>query len=80
MAGRTPLSHAAQRGHTGICRFLLEHSAVVDSRSDKANRTPLYYAARNGHLETVQLLLIHGADIESSEYEGYTALSWAQML
>ena len=74
---RTPLSYAAKKGHTSICRFLLEHTAMVDSRSDKDHRTPLSYAAIYGHLDTVQLVHSFAADIEASECEGSTPLCCA---
>jgi len=55
---RTPLSWAAESGHGGIVRLLLEREGVNPNIPDmKDGRTPLSFAAKNGHEGTVRLLL-----------------------
>jgi FOG: Ankyrin repeat len=50
--GRTPLAHAATRGHSGIVDLLLQDSGVdVNSKNNYGN-TVLVLAAEEGH-ETV---------------------------
>ena len=53
--GRTPLSWAAENGHEGVVKLLL-NTATVDLE-DKYGRTPLSYAAEKGHKAVVNLLL-----------------------
>lgn len=62
--GRTPLSYAAEGGHTETIQLLLATQSADVSSKDIHNQTPLSYATRNGHEGVVQLLLDHGA-IES---------------
>lgn len=62
----TPLHLAADRGHAGIVRALLEAGAHPDARIGGGpppwDRSPLHLAAAGGHLEVVRLLLDAGAD------------------
>lgn len=56
--GRTPLSYAADMGHTDTTNFLLDHGADPESH-DRLGLTPLHHAVshRNGHVDVVQALL-----------------------
>ncbi|PMD50436.1 ankyrin [Hyaloscypha bicolor E] len=61
---RTPLSRAAELGHEGVVKLLLEHKADINVE-DKAGRTARDLAASNGHETIAQLLLEHEADMEN---------------
>ena len=77
-SGRTPLSWAAENGHEGIVRLLLELEAVSFDSSSKSGRTPLSLAAENGHEGVVRLLLGQkDVNPDSSNNDGRTPLSWA---
>ncbi|KAK7409434.1 hypothetical protein QQX98_008395 [Neonectria punicea] len=55
---------AAESGHEGIVKLLLEKGANVEAKDDYG-WTPLLWAAENGHEGIVKLLLEKGADIEA---------------
>ncbi|RHZ63468.1 uncharacterized protein CDV56_109136 [Aspergillus thermomutatus] len=74
--GRTPLSFAAEKGHSKIVGMLLEKGAHVEGQ-DSNGRTPLTWAARGGHIEVVEQLLAKGAYIHSQDRAGRSPLSWA---
>ena len=77
--GRTPLSWAAENGHEGIVKLLLERKAVnPNTRDTMGGLTPLSWAAECGHDSTVKLLL-ERKDINpnSSSESGRTPLSRA---
>ena len=58
ISGRTPLSWAAEEGHEGIVKLLLERKDVNPNIPDTwRGQTPLSHAAANGHEGTVKLLL-----------------------
>jgi len=89
--GQTPLHLAAKNGHIGMVKLLLDHGAIVNARTKEwfegsfptlkwyGRYTPLYYAASRGHLEVVELLISRGADVNLKDYEGFTALHYAQL-
>ena len=56
----TPLSYAAEKGDTELCKLLLEHGAEVNAE-DKNGKMPLHLAKEEGHTETCKLLLQYGA-------------------
>ena len=55
--GQTPLSRAAENGHDGAVKLLLEREDVSPNKPDDRGRTPLSLAAGNGHGGVVKLLL-----------------------
>ncbi|PON24619.1 hypothetical protein TGAM01_v206549 [Trichoderma gamsii] len=76
--GQTPLSLAAEQGHTTIVEVLLATGHVDINANDKFNRTPLSWAAKNGHEAVVKLLLAKDpANINSKDEYNRTPLSLA---
>ena len=78
--GDTGLILAAQRGHEGVVKMLLEREDVNPDQADtEYGRTPLSWAAWNGYTGVVKMLLEREevnpdrADIKYSR----TPLSWA---
>jgi ankyrin repeat protein len=58
----SPLMYAAEAGHTGAARLLLELGADPDVHADyDTHSTPLSLAAWRGHFSVVKLLIAHGA-------------------
>lgn len=75
----TPLLWAAERGHSGIVRLLLENGAEPNIILDPIPmygelRTPIGAAAKGGHLECVRALVEGGADVNFMHSLGYSAL------
>jgi FOG: Ankyrin repeat len=76
--GRTPLSYAAEDGHTEVVKTLLREGRVDAERHDKFGQTALSLAASQGHTEVVKTLLREGrVDAERRDKIGLTALSLA---
>ncbi|KAH0592783.1 hypothetical protein MHUMG1_09428 [Metarhizium humberi] len=74
--GRTPLSHAAERGNVSAVRALL--SKGYFDGMDVDGRTPLTYAVINGQYTTAKLLLAElGTDPDSRDRYDRTPLSYA---
>ncbi len=68
--GTTPLEIAAiPHGNAPVVRYLFEHGAEIDPKSDV-----LVDAAERGDPETLKLLLAHGADVKHVDDLGETAL------
>ena len=55
--GRTPLSWAAEKGHTEVVKALLGDPRVNPDRQDSVGGTPLSWAAQEGHTEIVKAFL-----------------------
>ncbi|KAF9887619.1 hypothetical protein FE257_009712 [Aspergillus nanangensis] len=71
--GHTALSLAAESGHAGMVRLLLEHGAEVGTRKKphgslfftrRGLYTPLYFAAYSNHSEVVRILIAAGANVD----------------
>jgi hypothetical protein len=60
MVHATALIAAAQNGHIGICRLLLEKGAKLNA-VDAADIDALTYAAKKGHIRICLLLIQNGA-------------------
>ena len=76
--GFTPLLVAAQRGHTEVCKLLLETGKANVKETTPDGFTPLLSAAQKGHTEVCELLLGNGSDLEeSSPVTQMTALHYA---
>lgn len=62
-SGQTMLHLAAEKGHEGILRLLLERGGIdIDSR-DSGGYTALHRAVQRGRMGIVQILLEHEADM-----------------
>lgn len=64
--GETPLTLAADRGHTDIVRWLIDNGADIERRNH-FGFSPLAAAARVGKHHVVQLLLERNADTEAKD-------------
>jgi len=75
--GVTPMSLAAEQGHTEILKVLLTAGADADSPNPEG-QTALLAVARTGNVEAAGLLLEFGATVDAREtWGGQTALMWA---
>lgn len=75
--GHSPLTLAAQHGHTEIVRLLIKEGTDLNYRKGHDKKTGLMFAAWNGHLEIVRLLLSHGAEVHLEDTLGETAFDKA---
>ncbi|XP_018122170.1 provisional ortholog of ankyrin repeat domain 52 L homeolog isoform X1 [Xenopus laevis] len=71
--GRSPLLVAAEQGHTGIVRILLQNQARVDV-FDEHGKAALHLAAENGHDKIADILLKHKAFVNAKTKLGLTPL------
>lgn len=74
----SPLFYAAEKGHLGIVRRLLE-CKDVDINMTVWNKSPLFIAIEHGHIEVAKVLIGHSnrLDVNSTTFLGDTALSVA---
>ena len=76
--GNTPLIWAAENGHEGVVRLLLEQEDIKPDEPDEYGRTALSWAAESGHAGVVDLLLRRDdVNPNKPDYRGQTPLSWA---
>lgn len=73
--GRTALSLAAEYGHEGIVKMLLQGGAAIDG-DGRGGQTPLSRAATNQHQNIMKILLERGATIKDDKTFSQM-LSWA---
>lgn len=71
--GFSPLALAAQEGHYGIVKVLLQKGARQSVRTD-GGCTALIMSAIHGHARVAKLLIDSGADVDASDSNGVTSL------
>lgn len=71
--GFTPLALAAQEGHYGIVKLLLQNGARQSVRND-GGCTALIMSAIHGHAQVAQLLIDSGAEVDAADSNGVTSL------
>ena len=74
--GRSPVYHAARKGHTSILKVLLASGGLVNI-TDNNGYTPLYIASQHGHAATVKLLVENGGNVHHRAKTGATAIASA---
>ncbi len=66
---RTPLSHAAEKGHVRVVLWLINEVPGINIEKGGEHHdefwTPLHYAARYGHDDVIRELVSHGANIDA---------------
>jgi uncharacterized protein len=73
--GRTLLSWAAQLGHLGVVKVLIENGAEINAIDNTSlKETPLHNAVDELHPDIVEILLEHGADVSIEDNDERTAL------
>lgn len=80
-AGRTAMSHAAERGNVQILELLCESGEKLNTQQcDISGRHALWWASQRGHTATVQFLLRDGQDcVNLADPYGTTPLSVASI-
>ena len=75
-SGKSPLSRAAENGHTKSVRLLIAKGADASS-VDKEGKTALSHAAANGHKIVSKFLVKNKAEINAQDAKGNTPLALA---
>lgn len=75
--GKTALIFAAEKGHTGCVKLLLDAGADAEKKCLLDEKTALSYASQNGHSACLELLLKHKVNINQKDVDGKTALMYA---
>ena len=78
--GRTPLSHAAELGHTSVIRQLAKSKRlnVSQPRKDNTGRNPFSLAAWRGHDNVIKMLIKYKLPgVDEEDYSNWTPLFWA---
>eukprot|EP00929_Paragymnodinium_shiwhaense_P027381 TRINITY_DN16083_c0_g1_i1.p1 TRINITY_DN16083_c0_g1~~TRINITY_DN16083_c0_g1_i1.p1 ORF type:complete len:650 (+),score=223.18 TRINITY_DN16083_c0_g1_i1:60-2009(+) len=70
----TPLFHAAEHGHLGIMKLILDKTPAGVNPKCQEGRTPIFAAVAAQQYEAAQLLLDRGADREVCDVWGNTPL------
>lgn len=74
--GTSPLSTAAEEGHTSTVRALLDLGATVDLSNTK-KQTPLFIAASQGNTNIVSMLIKANANKNAQDENGMTPIAAA---
>lgn len=72
-----PLLVAANNGHYGICKRIIETGMDVDFQDQDEHHTALQHAASNGHIECCKLLIDAGANVNHVNANGHSILHTA---
>jgi len=74
----TALTRASENGHLEVVKYLVENGADLN-RGENVGRgaTALMFASQEGHIEVVKYLATK-SDINIKDYDGKTALDYAQ--
>eukprot|EP00026_Physarum_polycephalum_P010281 Phypoly_transcript_10438.p1 GENE.Phypoly_transcript_10438~~Phypoly_transcript_10438.p1 ORF type:complete len:272 (+),score=50.72 Phypoly_transcript_10438:38-853(+) len=79
-AGESLLHWAAEGGHIGIIKLLLQQEGLNINTQDGELATPLHWSCQENHLECSTFLLSVGANIDSTNLSGETPLHLASLL
>jgi len=71
-----PVTYAAEKGHVGIMKLLLDAGADIEGATGGSGDTPLILAMLNNHQEMVKFLVERGADVNGKNNFGATPF-WA---
>ena len=70
----TALHSAAEKGHVGILKLLVESSADVNCRDTRTGWTPLHAAISSGQEDAIEYLTSCQADVNAADTNGKTPL------
>jgi ankyrin repeat protein len=70
---RTPLHCAAQIGHVGAIKFLVQSGVDIEAKTD-GGATAVHTAANNGQVEAIKVLVQLGAEKDAKNRQGATPL------
>ncbi|XP_041976210.1 ankyrin-3-like [Aricia agestis] len=73
---RTALHYAAEQGHTGIVKILIDSGCKIDVPAGDG-LTALHIAAMRNHYEIVKHLLVAGSNVNYKTHEKMTSLHFA---